>query len=455
MRSSRSIFRALGCSALLLAFPGPGRAALCGDVSGDGFVRTADALAALKLTVAGGYDRRGDVYGSVATPDGKLTASDALKLLKDAVAGLIPPCRGADATRVAVTTAPALFDSGGFAVVDIKTRTFVYKPGSVTKDAVIRTPNGKPVVVNRIPSETLQVFDLAKPSVPYLKDCSVADEEVEDTNIQDVLLLSSTKGYVTANAGKNLLVINPAVLFDPKLDPACDTIIQDRIDLSAFDGDGVPEMDQMVLVGTDLFVSMQLLDYPTVIGNGRIAVIDTLTDTVKGSIPLSFRNPFAQTKGLPYDEFRHILYVGGPGAITSADSGCPDDGGIEAIDPVTMQSAGMLLTGADLHSNIFDFVVVGTRRAFAIIADCATIDDPGNNSVVEIDLEKRKITRTLLSSSSVLITDIEMTELGELWVAYRGETPEDPAGLRVFDVRNDNPPATIKLGQAPFTLSFF
>jgi hypothetical protein len=131
-----------------------------------------------------------------------------------------------------------------------------------------------------------------------------------------------------------------------------------------------------------------------------------------------------------------------------------DDGAIEAIDPVARTSAGAILTGADIHANIYDFVIVGTKRALAIIADNES------NSVVEIDLAKRSIARTLLSSTA-LITDIEMTEQGELWIAYRGETKADPAGLRIFRIGpagaagdTETTEGPFKIGQAPVTLAF-
>ena len=447
MRSSRLRRAAAWCCAAMLACALPSWAALCGDTSGDGFVTSSDALKTLKLAVTSVYDRRGDV----APIDDRIGASDALKTLKDAVAGTIPVCRGAAASRAVVTTAAEDFSSGGFAVVGVASRTFNYRAGSISRDSVMRAPSGVPIVVNRQGFNTLQFLDVTKKTLPNVKECSVSDGF--DSNPQDVVLVSPHKGYVTLYAGGDLLVIDPAVLFNPSVDAACKTLITGHIDLSSFDDDGVPEMDQMVMVGTDLFVTLQLLDFPTPVRPGRVVVIDTTTDTVKGSIPLSFENPFAETKGLQYDEFQNRIFVGGPG-----ETGLElDDGGIEAINPATMESTGLLVTGADLHANIFDFVVVGTRRAFAIVAEHDTESDVDTNSVVDINLQTRTV-RNVLLTSTALITDIEMTELGELWVAYRGRTSDDPPGLRIFRISGESVvPATgapTALGQAPFTLAF-
>lgn len=444
---------ALACVAAIAGRVGIADGALCGDTSGNGFFSASDALQTLTLAVHSGYDRRGDVWPP-SDGDDRITASDALESLMKAVAGVVPPCRGARATRAIVSTAPIDFSSGGFAVVDIATRAFSFRLGALSPDSVVRTPSGTPIIVNRRRYNSLQFLDVNAPTLPNIKDCSVADGI--NSNPQDVVLVSPHKGYVTPYASGSLYVIDPAVLFDPGVDPACDGIITDHVDLSTFDSDGVPEVDQMAVVGGNLFVSMQLLDtqHQPTHGPARIAVIDTATDQVKTSIALSFANPFAATKGLPYDEFQNRIFVGGPGTIGSS----LEDGAIEAIDPTSMQSAGVLLTGADVAANIFDFVIVGTDRAFAIIAD------DKSNSVVDVQLSTRSIRKVLLSSTA-LITDIEMTELGELWVAYRGESKSDRAGIRIFSVMGDDPeltttddaqptPKPIALGQAPFTLAF-
>lgn len=459
MRAETRVVAAFAVAALL-AWASPSSAGLCGDTSGDGFFNAFDALATLRLAVTSEYDRRGDVAPEETRGNGSITAGDALVSLRASVEGRVPACRGWTKTRAVVTTASYDFAPfGGFATIDLATRAVAFRSASIYGDAVVRTPDGIPVVVNRGTRSSLQVLDISQPGLPNVKACSVKDDF--DSNPQDVVFVSAEKGYVTPYAGGELFVISRPVLFDPGLDPACSTILTDRIDLSGFDDDGIPEMDQMAVVGTDLFVSLQLLNAEFQPGaTSVIAVLDTTTDTVTGSIPLSFQNPFAQTKGLVWDEFQELLFVGGPG-----DTGnVLDDGGIEAIDPAAMESAGLVLSGADIQANIFDFVIAGTARAFAIVVD----DTPSpaavasnsvilvSNSVVEISLVTRSVTKTLLTSTA-LITDIEMTETGQLWVAYRGESVEDPPGIRIFDVRAEPFEITASrttLAQPPFTLAF-
>lgn len=447
MKAERAFAAAAALSLLFCASPA---AALCGDPGGDGFVTAADALATLRMAVGTRpYDRRSD--GKPARGDGRITASDALEILRASVESRLVLCAGAGAAKAVVTTAPFDFaGAGGFARVDVATRSFSFHGGAITGDAVVRTPDSTPVVVNRFNWNSLQVLDTSKPALPTIKECGISDGI--NSNPQDIAIVSPDKGYVTAYGGPDLLVIDPARVFDPDNDPACEGIITGRIDLSGYDEDGIPQMDQMVLVGSELFVTLQLLD-DGVAGlapkqDGLLVVIDTNTDKVTTTIRLAFANPFGETKGILRDEFTGLLYLSGPGNTGTSPANL-DDGGVEAIDPVTRQSKGMLLTGADIHRNIFDFVYVGTARAFAIVADA------DSNSIVELDLKKKSVKRTLLTSTA-LITDIEMTDSGELWAAYRGETKNDPSGLRIWRTSDGTEltAAPLALGQAPFTLAF-
>ena len=172
-------------------------------------------------------------------------------------------------------------------------------------------------------------------------------------------------------------------------------------------------------------------------------MLDVATDAAIGAVELELTNPFTETKGLVYDAARERILVGGPGTLFSD----LDDGGIEAVDPNSLASLGMLLTGADLGGDLSDFAMVGSRRGYAIVA-AANFEA----SVVEFDLDTG-IEGEPLITSPLLLSDIEVTENGQLWVADRDCF--DP-GLRVFDV-GDNTEITaepIYPGLTPFTLDF-
>ncbi|MFT4569485.1 MAG: hypothetical protein ACI8TX_002563 [Hyphomicrobiaceae bacterium] len=429
---------------LLLCLPSTGFA-LCGDVTGDGFVFASDALAALKKAVAGQYDDRGD-NSAQHEPDGRLSASDALGILLAAVTDTIPRCAAFKDRFVAVATASSRFDAAGVAVVDLATRAVQFRPGVLHRDSVVRKLGTEPVFLNRFGANSVQRLDLDDPALPTVKQCSLSDGF--NSNPHDIARVGN-KAYATLYDGAELLVLDVAVL-QSGLSVSCDGLILERIDLSSLaDEDGLPEMDQMAVVGNRLYVSLQMLDHTGFFlpaAPGRLAVIDVETDKIVGSIDLELENPFLETKGLIVEPRSGLLYIGGPGKVFVDQS----DGGVELVDLQAGASLGVLIDGSALGGDLFDLAVVGSSRAYGIVAGADS-----RSRVVEIDLKQGRVSAELLSSAEA-ITDIELTEAGELWVSFRENSKPVTAGLRVFNIAN-NVELTkdpIFPGALPFTLSF-
>src|SRR5262249_39223332 len=151
------------------------------------------------------------------------------------------------------------------------------------------------------------------------------------------------KAYITLYERPRVLIVDPAA---PR---SCDGFTLGSIDLSSLaDADGVPDMDQMAVVGNRLYVALQQLDIHTALRvparNGRLAVIDTDSDSIVGDIELSGENPFAATKGLTVRN----------GAIYLAEAGLFGvmDGGIERVDLATQEAEGFFVTEEDLGGDI-------------------------------------------------------------------------------------------------------
>ena len=441
-----SIMLAVAAAALWLMVMPPSVAALCGDLGGDGRVLAVDALATLRAAVNHEYDERVDIRRNGQTDD-RVNATDALAVLRAAVGKTIPPCAAATATRAVVATASLFFDSSGIAVVDLETHESVFRPGALYRDSVLRNSDGAVVGINRFGANSLKVFDIDDPNLVTIKECSVSDGF--NSNPHDVALFGN-KGYVALYESNELLVIDRNVLEDPAVDPACDSLITGRIDLTALaDSDGLPEMDRVAVVGDRAYVALQTLVHARLFepaGTAALAVIDTAQNRLAGSIPLALQNPFAETKGLIVGPHRKRLYLGGPGIIFTDLT----DGGIEAVDLDTQASLGLLVTGAELGGDLFDFVMVGSQRAYAVVTGADQI-----NRVLEVDLIQRNTGAELLASREP-ITDIEMTEDGMLWVAFREDSAEAAPGLRVFDVatNRETTPQPIFPGNLPFVLIF-
>src|SRR5207249_4665556 len=97
------------------------------------------------------------------------------------------------------------------------------------------------------------------------------------------------------------------------------------IDRGAFaDTDGLPEMDQMTLVADRLFVSLERLDRRldfAPAGKSLLAVIDTATDGVVGTVELSGGNAFGETAGLVHEPRTGKLVVAEAGNIFRTGDG--------------------------------------------------------------------------------------------------------------------------------------
>lgn len=419
-------------------------AALCGDLTGDGLVQANDALAVLNKAVNSQYDPRGDVAGG-PRGDGRLVASDALATLLAAVTPAIPTCANFKETVAAVSTASQRFDASGVAVVDLTTHEVRFTPGLLHRDSVVRRLGDEAVFLNRFGANSIQRVTLDGAAPENLKECSVADGF--NSNPHDVIAVGD-KAYVTLYEGSLLRVLDPRSL-EVARDPACSDLIVDRINLGELaDDDGRPEMDQLGLYNGQLLISLQILVHTQFFqpaGPGRLAIVDPATDQLLGSIELEIENPFLETKGLLIDDTQGILYIGGPGRIFSDLT----DGGLEIVDLQAQRSLGIALDGEALGGDLFDLVVLGRNKAYAIVADI------NGNRVIALDPERGLVTAELVSSVE-LITDIEVTEHGELWVAFREHTTTQEPGLRIFSVA-DNRELTedpIFPGSLPFTLTF-
>lgn len=388
--------------------------ALCADGNADGMVTATDALIALTTATGGGYAERLDVQPAAAFDD-QITASDALGVLVAAAAGVVPECRAADEVVVTVSTTSCDFVSGGIGVIDTDTLEVVdHRRGIIDSDAVIREQRGRVFAINRFGGDNIQELDPDRRHAT-LWQCST----VPGSNPHDLVLVSDTKGYVSRYDATSLLIV------DPSTDPTCANFEVGTIDLSAYaDDDGLPEMDQMVVVDGFLYVAIQRLsrtDFFRPASNAALIVIDTATDTVVDTIELSISNPFAEAKGLFHHEATDRIYVGGPGTLFTD----LNDGGVEIVNPTTRMSEGVIATGIELGGDLMDFALAGTRRLFAIIAD-----GDFNATVIEFDTGLRAITDTL-ASSALLLSDIELAESGRLWLADRNCT--NP-GVRVFQI---------------------
>jgi DNA-binding beta-propeller fold protein YncE len=343
-----------------------------------------------------------------------------------------PPLEGTSA--FVVTTD---FQTGSFAVFPVLQADAVTKNvDRIHSDAVARVHAGLVYVVNRLGGDNIQAID---PAAGYATrwQCSVEN----GSNPHDIAFAAADKAYVTRYERASLLIVDPTTGAD------CAQFVRGTVDLSQFaDGDGLPEMDQAVVIGGRLYVTLQLLDRrnffrPT--DQSLIAVVDVATDSVVGSIPLTGTNPFAESAGLTPDPLTGKLTLTEVGEF-----GTLGDGGLERVDPATLTAEGFFVTESDLGGNVTDVVLIDEHHAYAIL-----LDEVGRSRVVRFDPTLRQVTATLAEGDEFLV-DIELgPDGGTLYLTDR--TLKRP-GIRRFAIADDSEiaPSPIDTGLPPFDIVF-
>ncbi|HEY2385319.1 MAG TPA: hypothetical protein VGK30_00040 [Candidatus Binatia bacterium] len=354
-----------------------------------------------------------------------------------------PPPSSEGASVFVVTTD---FDTGSYSLFPVGHPEQVARSlGNVHSDAVARTHGGIVYVVNRLGGDNIQAIDPAQ-GWTTVWQCSVGN----GTNPHDILVVAPTKAYVTLYERAQLAIV------DPSVGPSCDGFLRGSIDLSPLaDADGIPEMDQMALVGDRLYVSLERLNrrnffQPT--DASVLAVIDTTSDTLVDVDPstaaidgirLAGTNPFTESQGLTVDAATGDILTSSVGSF-----GTIGDGGIERVDTSTNRSAGFIVTESDLGANITDFVLLDAHQAYALLLDLNSI-----NRLVRFDPTTRTITATLLSSSEFLVDIALEPSRRELYVTDR--TLKSP-GIRIFSTSDDREVAgsPVDTGLPPFDITF-
>lgn len=287
---------------------------------------------------------------------------------------------------------------------------------SVHSDAVAREHGGLIYVVNRLFQDNIQVLDPAQ-GFETVRQFSVGP----GSNPQDIVFASPTRAYVSRYEETMLLEVDPTT-----------GELTDAIDLSAFaDADGIPEMGQMAIRDGRLFVAIQRLDrdyfwLPT--APSYLAVIDTDTNQLIDADPatpgvqgitLAKTNPSTE---ILEDRGAGVLYVGEAGKWGVLD------GAIEAIDPATLGSLGLVTTEAQLGGEINDFTLGLDGRAHAVVS----VSSPSWEAfAIAFDWESGAKIEDVWRPGGFNVTDVEVHPgARELFLSDR--TYESP-GVRVFD----------------------
>jgi DNA-binding beta-propeller fold protein YncE len=349
-------------------------------------------------------------------------------------AGLVLACRRPRAATALVVTTD--FETGLLATVGVpRPHTVGHPAAPIHSDAVVRIAGGDVFVVNRYLGDNLQVLDPEHGLTTKLQ-CSTGP----GSNPHDIAVVGPHKAYVTRYDERELWIVDPAAA-------SCAGFHLGTIDLSPWaDADGLPEMDQMAVVGGRLFVSLERLDRTRQFapaGRSRLAVIDTTQDVVVAVVELTGANAFGDSSGIVREPETGKLVVSEDGNIMRTG-----DGGLERVDPETLVAEGFFLTENELGGNVTDFVLVSPTKGYAIV-----LDDQLRNILLAFDPSRALVTRRLIVNPKYYLPDIALAPDGTLWVA---DDSLPAPGIRIFDTGTDSQltTAAIDVGLPPFSLGF-
>ena len=372
--------------------------------------------------------RRLAVRASVRDPTSGRTDRDRLRLVCERGARA-----GTGGRAVVVTTN---FETGLLVAVGAAAPHGVRRVDTrINADAVVRSAGDRVYVVNRFLGDNLQVLDPTRGFATVLQCTTGAG-----SNPHDVAVVDAHKAYVTRYGRAQLWVVDPGAA-------ECGGFHRGSIDLSAYaDPDGIPEMAQMALVGGRLFVTLERLDRGqrfAPAGRAALAVIDTTTDTVTGTVELSGANAFSDASGIGREPGTGKLLVAEVGRFFHSG-----DGGIERVDPFTLTAEGFLVTEDALGGDVTDFLVLSPTKGYAVVL---LAENPPRNALVAFDPSHGTLTRRLLVRPA--LPDIALAPDGSLWVA---DASVPGPGLRFFDPADDRPLTTgvLDVGLPPFAMAF-
>jgi len=301
-------------------------------------------------------------------------------------------------------------------------------PGAVLGDPVLRTLGSELFVINRYGSNSITILD--RTTLALADQISTG----ANSNPQDVAVVGN-KLYVPAMGTVGVVVITRG------------SPTQTTIDLSSLDtqgaNDGKPDCVSAFAVGTKVYVACGLLDSFTATENGKVAIIDSATDTLVGSVTLNYKNPYGFFIQAPADS----TYVGDLLIATAPSFSDYATGCIERVSTGATPTAACGLTNAELAGFVNKLAIDDGKLYAAIGTYDSSFQNP-TGKVRAFDLQAGTLAPSPISSASELIVDVAACPGGQ--VVGMDQTL-NAAGLRVWKDGTERTTEPISIGMPPTT----
>jgi len=211
------------------------------------------------------------------------------------------------------------------------------------------------------------------------------NDGINFANPHDLLVLSADKAYVT----RWDWLYNDILILDPDTGATSGTI---DFTGKGTNADGLPRLHKMLYLQGRVWILMQNIDKSWNYSPGLVAVVNPLTDEIEDIISLNLKNP----TDLAYDTEVNRLYVAATG-----DWFDPATGGIEAINPFSHTSVGVLIHGEDLGGFITDMALLDSRNAYLAVYKA----DFSGTKVVHVNPTTGTLVKTLYEYPGFFLTD--------------------------------------------------
>lgn len=310
------------------------------------------------------------------------------------------------------------YPTGNYSTIDLDTLTASINlgaPGAAESDTAGAYYNGRIYIINRGTPSNITILDKEAPS-DVLNQFSTGN----NSNPYAMVFKSDTEAYVCLYGSNELLVVDPTAATDQ---------ITDTIDLSGFMAAGDTanvEAAIMVKVNDFLFVALQRLNGYAVENDALLVVIDTTTNEVVDvdvstpaldAITLTGRNP----QYMVYNEVAGKIFISETGNYSA------NDGGIEAVDPVSWEAEGFVISEATLAGDVGPVAMVDDTLGYVVVGGFAP------NKVVSFDAGSGEQTADLLTDVP-FIPSLTLDAQGRLFVP---DTTTTAPGVRIYDTSSD------------------
>jgi hypothetical protein len=317
---------------------------------------------------------------------------------------------------------------------------------NIHSDAVARFIDGKVFIINRLNRDSVLILNPANGFLPEA-EYSVG----KGNNPQDIVKVNDNKAYITLYNSRNLLVVNPySGAFIRNIDLGAYT---ETTSLGIAGPDGIPEMSQMYLEGSSLYIQLQRLDrndpsgIPTPNSDSLLLELNVNTDSVVKTYIFKSRNPTSRMQKITIgsESFLAMCVPNRLGFISK------QDGGIIAFSLTTKTFRNnFLYAETDAGGDILGMQIKDENEGYASVLDVSF-----NKSIQQFNPSTGQRIKTILNfpASAGNIAGLLLTKSGRL---YMGDGSFSTPGVVIFDTtKADKPRLTqgnIDVGLRPFDL---